>query len=132
MSNLNKHFEPKNLSDKVALSFTKFFSNLKPYLKNKLAIFKLFTVAIAGLLFIISYHELALNNYSREILLGMIIAFVSSFFAAWTVILSHRLAHAGVSTTEILSQRFYALWLVSGLALCIFYVLIFICKLNDN
>ncbi len=92
----------------------------------------LFTVAIAGLLFIISYHELALNNYSREILLGMIIAFVSSFFAAWTVILSHRLAHAGVSTTEILSQRFYALWLVSGLALCIFYVLIFICILNDN
>ena len=80
----------------------------------------LFTIAIAGLLFMISYHELALSNYSSEILLGMIIAFFSSFFAAWTVILSHQLAHAGVSTTEILSQRFYVLWLVAGLALCIF------------
>ena len=68
----------------------------------------------------IGYHELELSNYSSDILLGMIIAFFSSFFAAWTVILSHQLAHAGVSTTETLSQRFYALWLVAGVALIIF------------
>ena len=80
----------------------------------------LFTIAIAGLLFMIGYHELELSNYSSDILLGMIIAFFSSFFAAWTVILSHQLAHAGVSTTETLSQRFYALWLVAGVALIIF------------
>ena len=43
MSNLNKHFEPKNLSDKVALSFTKFLRFLADtFLKKDMAIEPLF------------------------------------------------------------------------------------------
>ena len=79
-----------------------------------------FTIVIAGLLFLVGYHELNVSDYSSEIIRGMLIAFFSSLFAAWTIIFSHRLAHAGVSSTETLSQRFYALWLVAGMLLCIF------------
>ncbi|MBV53580.1 MAG: hypothetical protein CL816_05900 [Coxiellaceae bacterium] len=79
-----------------------------------------FTIVIAGLLLLVGYHELNVSDFSREIIRGMLIAFFSSLFAAWTIIFSHRLAHAGVSSTETLSQRFYALWLVVGVILCIF------------
>ena len=80
----------------------------------------IFTIAIAGLLFLIGCHVLDVSDGSIHIIHGMLISIVASFFAAWTIILSHKLAHAGVSTTETLSQRFYALWLVSGIALCVF------------
>mgnify|MGYP005996432457 CR=1 FL=1 len=74
----------------------------------------LFTLIIASLLFLIGYHTLSASHFSTTAISGIALTFVTAFSGAWTIILSHRFAQTGYSATEILSQRFYGLWLFSG------------------
>lgn len=75
----------------------------------------LFSFIIACLLFGIAYNSLLIAHFDAKSILSLVVTFVCSISAAWTIILMHKFGKLDYSATEVLSQRFYVLFISASL-----------------